>query len=91
MKQQSKDNRTRYDWAPGREGRLLAPEGSRSVQQQVVVGVMRHDTLRILFDGGRLYGKALDDAEKSYRGTVPAQSGIPGKGPADGQGPGERH
>ena len=83
------DNRTRYDWVPGKDGKLLAPEGSSSILQQVAVGVMHHDTLRILFEDGRLYGRALEDAEKSYCETVPAQPGLPGKGPADGQSPGE--
>lgn len=67
MKWQVKDNRTRYDWVPGQERKLLALEGSKSVQQQVVVGVMRHDTLRILFEDGRLYGRALEDARARYR------------------------
>lgn len=62
----SEVGRTRYDWVPGREGQLLEPEGSKSVLQQVAVGVMRHDTLRILFDDGRLYGQALEDARSRY-------------------------
>lgn len=63
------DAKTRYDWAPERKGDLLAPEGSKSLQQTVVVGVMRHDVLRILFDGGRLYGRALLDARARYGAT----------------------
>lgn len=60
------NGRTRYDWVPGQEGRLLAPEGSKSVLQTVVVGVMRHDTLRILYEDGRLYGRALAEARERH-------------------------
>ncbi len=59
-------SKTRYDWVSGYQNKLLAPEGSKSVHQQVVVGVMSHDVLRILFDDGRLYGGALDDATERY-------------------------
>ncbi|MCP4201846.1 MAG: hypothetical protein GY769_07930 [bacterium] len=62
----TKDIRTRYDWVPGREGRLLAPEGSKSMAQAVSVGVLSHDTLRILYEDGRLYGQALYDATWRY-------------------------
>ena len=60
------DGKTRYDWVPEREGKLLAPEGSKSIQQQVVVRKHPHDVLRILFDGDRLYGRALEDTRMRY-------------------------
>ena len=63
---QEAGRKTCYDWVPGREGSLLAPEGSKSLQQQVAVGVMRHDVLGILLEGGRLYGRALVDARVRY-------------------------
>lgn len=66
MKRQDKDNRTRYDWVPEREGNLLAPEGSKSIQQQVVARKHPHDVLRMLLDDGRLYGRALEDARTRY-------------------------
>ena len=65
MKRQCDNAKTRYDWVPGHDGKLLAPEGSKSVQQQVVARRHPHDVLRILFDGGRLYGLALEDAKGS--------------------------
>ena len=60
------DDRTRYDRVPGREGKLLAPEGSKSIQQQVVVRRHPHDVLQVLFDGDRLYGRALEDTKMRY-------------------------
>jgi len=64
-KQQGDDRKTRYDWVPGREGELLAPDGSKSVQQQVAMRNHPHDVLRILFNSNRLYGQALEDARVS--------------------------
>ena len=64
------ETRTRYDWAPGKRGRVLAPEGSKSVHQQVVTGVLRWDTLRILFDEDRLCGEALEDARRRYEAPM---------------------
>ncbi len=50
---------TRYDWAPGKRGALLMPEGSKSIQQGVQV---TGDVLAELYRAGRLTGRALDDA-----------------------------
>ena len=60
------DGKTRYDWVPGQEGKFLAPEGNKSIQQQVVVRWYPHDVLWVLFDGDRLYGRALEDARMRY-------------------------
>lgn len=70
VKRQTEDNRTRYDWVAEREGKLLAPEGSKSIQQQVVARKYPHDVLGMLLDGGRLYGRALEDARARCRGGL---------------------
>lgn len=62
-----KELKTKYDWVPGKKGSLLAPEGSDNVMHTVVVGILPHDVVRILFDGGRLYGQALREARTKYR------------------------
>ena len=53
--------KTRYDWAPGKRGDLLMPEGSKSVQQAVQV---TGDLLDELYRAGRLTGSALEDARR---------------------------
>ncbi len=52
---------TRYDWAPGKRGELLMPEGSKSIQQAVQV---TGDVLEKLYRAGRLTGSALEDAKR---------------------------
>jgi len=52
---------TLYDWAPGRRGELLMPEGSESIQQGVQV-TSTGGVLEKLYREGRLKGKALADA-----------------------------
>lgn len=54
--------KTRYDWASGKRGDLLMPEGSKSVQQAVQV---TGDVLEKLYREGRLTGQALDDARRT--------------------------
>lgn len=57
--------RTVYDWAPGRRGELLMPEGSNSIQQSVLL-TSAGDVLEKLYREGRLKGKALEDAKVKY-------------------------
>ena len=52
---------TMYDWAPEREGELLMPEGSKSIQQGVQI-TSTGNVLEKLYREGRLKGKALEDA-----------------------------
>ncbi len=68
--------KTLYDWYPGRHGELLVAKGSKSIQQSVVVGIVRdHDVLRELYDDGRLTGRALADARFKYEGKVETPAG----------------
>ena len=57
--------KTRYDWKPGKRWELLAPEGSKSELQNVVISVL-HDVLLVLYVAGRLYGQALVDAQARH-------------------------
>lgn len=59
--------KTLYDWKPGNRGRVLAPVGSMSTQQTVLLGFsLGHDTFLELFESGRLRGEALADARIRY-------------------------
>lgn len=62
----TKPAETVYDWMKGREGYILEPKGGTSILQSVVVGCLPWDTLRILYDKGVLYGRALGEAKEKY-------------------------
>ena len=67
--------KTLYDWYPGRRGELLLPKGTKSIQMTIVLSVADRDKLfRELYDGGRLTGRALDDARLKYEGKVEPRS-----------------
>lgn len=63
--------KTVYDWYPGKRWRLLVPKGTTSIQQTVVVSdALGYDVFRLLYDHGRLTGKALADARLKFEGKV---------------------
>ena len=55
--------KTRYDWQPGKRWKLLAPEGSSSIQQTVVADARAFE---VLYLEDRLIGEALADATAMY-------------------------
>ena len=61
MTQSGAKVKTMYDWAPGRRGDLLMPDGSNSIQQSVLI-TSAGDVLEKLYREGRLKGQALADA-----------------------------